>query len=204
MSHGHTTHRAARDHARVLRDQPLMVSSPQGRFHHEALLGDAAHVTLTSVEAYGEHLFYGFARGQTVHVSLGATGSFVQLSSPPPAPHDTTHLRLVGDTATLDVLAPATCALISAKDKLAILARLGPDPLRLDASPERFFAYAARSRHAVGTALRDQKVIAGVCELRGATVLHALGIQASTPLRAVSRELIEQLWHKLADSAAAA
>jgi len=204
MSQGHTTHRAARDHARALCDQQLRVSSPQGRFHYEALLGDAAHVTLTSVEAYGEHLFYRFERGKTVHVLLGPEGSFHQHTSPPPAPHLATRLRLLGDTVTLDVLAPSTCDLISDQGKQAMLARLGPDPLRVDASPAGFFAYAARSRMAIGAALRDQKVIAGVSEVQGAGVLHALGIKASTPLRAIPHALIEQLWQQLVDRSAAA
>jgi formamidopyrimidine-DNA glycosylase len=203
MSHGHTTHRAARDHAQALCAQPLLVSSPQGRFHYEALLGDAAHVTLSGVEAYGEHLFYRFARGQTVHVVLGPAGYFIQHPSPPPVPHEATRLRLLSDRFALDLLAPATCELVSDQDKQAMLARLGPDPLRGDASPERFFAYAVRSRNAVGVALQNQKVIAGVSAAEGAGVLHALGIEASTPLRTIPHELIEQLWQQLVERTAA-
>jgi len=202
MSDGPTTHRAARDHARALGGQKLLVSSPQGRFHYEALLGDASHVTLASVEAYGEHLFYAFEGGQTVHVKLGTASRFSQHASPPPAAHESTRWRLVGDSVTLDVEAPAACDLIGSQDRLTMLARLGPDPLRSDADPERFFAHAARSRCAVANALRDQKVIAGVSEVDGARVLQALGIKVSTPLRAIPRVSIEQLWSALVDGSA--
>lgn len=199
MSRAHGTQRTAREHALLLGGQALLVSSPQGRFHHEALLGDAPRATLLDVEAYGEHIFYAFARGQVVHVWLGATGRFCQHACPPPAPEATTRVRFVGDTATLDVLAPGLCDLIGEQDKRAIIARLGPDPRRVDASPDGFFAYAARSRVAVASALQNQKLIAGVSEVDGARVLHSLGIAGSTPLRAIPHESLAELWSRLAD-----
>ena len=42
-----------------------------------------------------------------------------------------------GDQLTLDLVGPTACALLSQKEHRALIARLGPDPLRADADPLR-------------------------------------------------------------------
>ena len=194
MPEGHTIHRAARDHERALGGQSLRVTSPQGRFDVAKLLGSADRVKLKRVEAYGKHLFYVFERARTVHVHLGLFGRFYRRKSPPPPPRESTRMRLVGDSVTIDLVGPTACELVSAKKKAEILARIGPDPLREDASPEPFYDYLARSKTPIGAALLDQGVISGVGNVYRAEVLHLLGIHPSTAARALSRSAAESMW----------
>jgi len=56
MPEGHTIHRIAVDHSKILRGKHVGVSSPQGRFEADAALVDG--VKLRHIEAYGKHLFY--------------------------------------------------------------------------------------------------------------------------------------------------
>lgn len=70
-------------------------------------------------------------------------------------------MRLVGATHWTDLRGPKVCELITEAGMAAIGARLGPDPLRRDADPDRAWARIARSRAALATLLMDQSVLAG-------------------------------------------
>ena len=194
MPEGHTIHRAARDHAKALAGLEVRVSSPQGRFDPAGLAAHDGVTTLVRIEAYGKHLFYVFARGHTVHVHLGLFGRFYRWKSPPPPPRASTRMRLQGDAITIDLVGPTACARVTAAQKRAILARIGPDPLRADALPEAFFDRVAQTRMPIGSALLDQSVVSGVGNVYRAEVLHLLGIHPSTPSRALSRDTTLAMW----------
>ena len=53
MPEGHTIHRIARDHGKLLVGRPVGVTSPQGRFAADAALVDGA--VLDRIEPYGKH-----------------------------------------------------------------------------------------------------------------------------------------------------
>lgn len=192
MPEGHTIHRAALDHARDLSDQHLHVSSPQGRVALEKLI--LRGTTLRRVEAYGKHLFYVFEGGTTIHVHLGLFGKFHRRVNPPPAPRDTTRLRLEGERVTLDLVGPTACALITRAEKTALLARIGPDPLRDDASPEPFYAKVAASKVPIGSLLLDQSVIAGIGNVYRAEILFLLGIDPRRAAHTLDRATVEAMW----------
>ena len=84
MPEGHTIHRAARDHQRILAGRSLRVSSPQGRFAAGAdhLDGRAC----LDVEAYGKHLVYRFDGESYLHVHLGLFGRIKKRKLPAPEP----------------------------------------------------------------------------------------------------------------------
>ena len=71
-------------------------------------------------------------------------------------------MRLLGELATVDLVGPNTCELLDHRGKAEVVARLGPDPLRPDADPERAWAALRRRRSTIGQALMDQSVLAGV------------------------------------------
>jgi formamidopyrimidine-DNA glycosylase len=77
---GHTLHRLALDHTRLLGGEELWVSSPQGRFADAAARVDGQK--LNRVTAYGKHLFYEWATGDVVHVHLGLFGKFFTHPTP--------------------------------------------------------------------------------------------------------------------------
>jgi endonuclease VIII len=194
MPEGHTIHRAAIDHAAALGGRALRVSSPQGRFDVAALLGHGERITLRRVDAYGKHLFYVFERGRTVHVHLGLFGKFRRSPSPPPPPTGAVRMRLEGPDVTIDLRGPTACEVVTSTEKRALLARLGPDPIREDADPAPFFAYLARSKVAIGVALMDQSVIAGVGNVYRAEVLHLMQLHPLVPACSVSPTTAREMW----------
>jgi formamidopyrimidine-DNA glycosylase len=197
MPEGHTIHRAARDHHEALAGRAVVVTSPQGRADLRALAGAERGVVLRRVEAHGKHLFYVFERGRTVHVHLGLFGKFRRYASPPPPPGATVRLRLEGPDVSFDLRGPTACALVSRGEKAALLARLGPDPIRDDADPAPFFEYLGRSKVPIGAALMDQSVIAGVGNVYRAEVLHLLRLHPLIPSRDVPLATARTMWTTL-------
>lgn len=198
MPEGHTIHRAARDQQRDLGGQLLRVTSPQGRVDLAKLVDTSGNAVLRKIEAYGKHLFYHFDRGRIVHVHLGLFGRFHRRKSPAPAPRETTRMRLEGTAVTIDLVGPTACDLVSAKEKAAILDRLGPDPLRDDADPAPFVAYLGTSKSPIGAVLLDQSVIAGVGNVYRAEVLHILKLHPLTPARAIPAATRRAMWKLIA------
>ena len=191
------THRAARDHEALFKDQMLRVSSPQGRFEIDELVNSGGHARLQRVEAYGKHLFYFFEPERIVHVHLGLFGKFFRRKTPAPAPKSTTRMRLEGDDDTVDLIGPTACEVITAEEMYAITQRLGPDPLRADANPREFYIYVSKAKTPIGAILMDQSRICGVGNVYRAEVLHLLRIHPQTPGTDVPKEKVKALWRLL-------
>ena len=195
MPEGHTLHRLAKDHRRLLAGAPVAASSPQGRFADAAARIDGR--VLVDDEAHGKHLFYDFGDGDLVHVHLGLFGKFFDHPTPAPAPRDTVRLRLAGAKRTIDLIGATECALIDPSGRERILDRLGPDPLRRDAEPEQAWAKLSRRRSPVGQALMDQAVLSGVGNVYRAEILHVLGVHPELPANELRRDQFEELWSTL-------
>ena len=196
MPEGHTIHRLARDHAAWFAGRTVQVSSPQGRFHDGAALLDGEDLEAT--DAHGKHLFHRYAGGRTVHVHLGLFGRFLTHTAPtPPAPRDTVRYRVVGEGRTIDLVGATTCDLLGPDEVAAITARLGPDPLRDGADPDRAWAVVQRRRTPIGRALMDQTVIAGVGNVYRAEVLFVHGIHPEVAADQVTRREWEAIWGTL-------
>ncbi|WP_024875902.1 Fpg/Nei family DNA glycosylase [Saccharomonospora piscinae] len=195
MPEGHTLHRLARLHQRRYAGTPVRVSSPQGRFSAEAaaLTGQV----LTSVEAHGKHLFHRYGPHGTVHVHLGLYGMFTEGVLPVAEPVGQVRMRLVGGTHFTDLRGPTRCELLSAPEVEALVGRLGPDPLRSDADPDRAWRRVCRSRASVATLLMDQSVVAGVGNVYRAEVLYRQRVPPATPGRSLSRERWDAIWADL-------
>lgn len=191
MPEGHTIHRAARRQAELLCGAPVAAGSPQGRFADGARHLDGR--TLHAVDAVGKHLLYRFDDA-VLHVHLGLFGRFDTHRAAPPAPRGAVRLRLEGHGGTVDLRGPTACELIDPPDEERLLARLGPDPLRADADPDRAWHRIHRSRRAIGALLMDQSVLAGVGNVFRAEALHVEGIHPSREGRSLSREEFDRLW----------
>ena len=93
MPEGHTIHRIARDHGKLLSGRTIRVSSPQGRFAGDAARIDGA--TLERIHPYGKHLFYDWSTGEIGHVHLGLFGKYrVQQTDESPDPIGEVRMRL--------------------------------------------------------------------------------------------------------------
>jgi endonuclease-8 len=189
---GHTVHRLARDHRADLAGRVVRASSPQGRFAEGAARIDGT--VAERFEAWGKHELGWFAGGEVLHVHLGLIGKWARQPSPPAEPVGQVRLRLEGEGATWDLAGPATCALVTPEEARAVVARLGPDPLRRDADPERFVDRVLRSPTPIGALLLDQGVIAGVGNVYRAEVLWELGIDPRRPGRSLDRETLLAMW----------
>ena len=199
MPEGHTIHRLARDHRPLLVGRPVSAASPQGRFATgaEMLTGRVVE----EVEPYGKHLFYVFAGDVLLHVHLGLYGSFSRGTGPAPAPRGALRLRMVVDDGAdgtwIDLRGPTACELFTPADQDAVLARLGPDPLRKDADPTPAWRRLSRSRTVVGALLMDQSVLAGVGNVYRAEVLYRAGLSPFRPGREVPQDVFDGMWQDL-------
>ena len=195
MPEGHTIHRLARDHTPLLLGRPVTAASPQGRFATGAELLTGRVVE--RIEPYGKHLFYRFESDVLLHVHLGLYGAWTGGTGPAPEPRGALRLRLVAGETYLDLRGPTACEIFSPADRDAVVARLGPDPLRRGASPERAWQRVSASRTAVGALLMDQSVLAGVGNVYRAEVLYRAGLSPFAPGREVSQPVCDGIWADL-------
>jgi len=191
---GHTIHRLAREHRALLVGRTVRVSSPQGRFAAGAALLDGREVT--RVEPYGKHLWYHFA-GRLLHVHLGLYGKWAAGPPPAPEPRGALRVRLTTEQAYLDLRGPTACEVVLPAERRAVLARLGPDPLRADADGGAAYARLSRSRALVGQLLMDQTVLAGVGNVYRAELLYRASLSPFTPGRDVPEARWDAMWQDL-------
>ncbi len=197
MPEGHTLHRLATLHRRRYVGRPVSVSSPQGRFTTDAELIDGR--VLEAAEAYGKHLFHHYGPDLVVHVHLGLYGRFSDERLPTEEPRGQVRMRMIGETHYADLRGPTACALLTDPEAEAIRARLGADPLRDDADPDRAWTRISRSAAPLATLLMDQSVIAGVGNVYRAEVLFRLGLDPQLPGRALRREQWDAIWADLVE-----
>jgi formamidopyrimidine-DNA glycosylase len=196
---GHTLFRLAREQSQLFAGRPVHVSSPQGRFAAGAALLDGR--VLEQVFSYGKHLFAGFG-ADMLHVHLGLYGSFVGGAGAPPPARGALRMRWVGGGpdgtgAWSDLRGPTACEVLAAPEVDAILARLGPDPLRPRADGGLVHRRIAGSRTAIGALLMDQSVLAGVGNVYRAELLFRHGVSPFRPGRAVDAGLWARMWTDL-------
>ncbi|GLW11210.1 endonuclease VIII [Microtetraspora sp. NBRC 13810] len=193
MPEGHTIHRLAAEFRARFAGRGVRVSSPQGKFGAAAALLDRS--VLTDADAYGKHLFLHFGSGpgtRMVRVHLGLFGRLDFARTPN---DDTVRLRINHRARIADLRGPTACELL--EERASILSRLGPDPLRADADPDRAFQRIRRSRQPIAALLMDQKVIAGVGNVYRAEVLFRHRMSPEKSGQSVTRAEWELIWADL-------
>ena len=111
-----------------------------------------------------------------------------------PAPRGAVRLRLATATHTADLSGPTACELLSAAEKRAAEAKLGPDPLRPGARPGKAWAAIHASRTAIGQLLMQQTIVAGIGNIYRAELLFRAGIDPHKPGRDLTRPQWDALW----------
>lgn len=197
MPEGHTLHRLARLHQRRFGGAPVEASSPQGRFTSGAALIDG--LVLEKAEAWGKHLLHRYESDLIVHIHLGLYGKFTEKAVPLDDPVGAVRLRMVGEKYGVDLRGPTACEIYTEEQVDALVARLGPDPLRKDADPDAAWARISKSRTAIGTLLMDQKVLAGVGNVYRAEILFRHEINPMRPGKDLDRAEWDAIWFDLVD-----
>jgi endonuclease-8 len=199
---GHTLHRLAGELRTAFGGRTVGASSPQGRFLDGAARIDGAR--FLGAEAVGKHLLVELRRSRalvTLHVHLGLYGGFtvqaLARGERPPAPVGQVRLRLSAVGAFADLRGPTACELLDGDQVEALLARLGPDPLRSDADERAAWDIVSRSGSSIAVLLMRQDVVAGVGNVYRAEVLFRQGIDPMTPGRDLDRTTWRKIWRDL-------
>ena len=214
MPEGHSIHRIARHFDEVFVNQHLTLTSPQGRFRQGAKLL-SGHRAVAS-EAYGKHWFLYFDNELVLNVHLGMYGAWTfggqqrssigaprkigeqedhreaahELTEPRP----TTRVRIIGEHSWADLVGASVCRTLTMAEAQEVIDSIGPDPLREDADPQRFFDVAAKTRRRIGAILMDQKTIGGIGNIYRAEGLFRLDLNPHTPANTLPRDIHEAIW----------
>ncbi|MEY4409296.1 MAG: hypothetical protein RLZZ138_547 [Actinomycetota bacterium] len=195
MPEGHNVHRTAGEFRKRFQGKAIDVSSPQGRFTDAGFISGSK---LVSATAWGKQLFLDF-EAATLRIHLGIYGKwrFESFEDQPPEPTGAVRARFLADSMLADLRGPTACELVSQEQLQALQHRLGPDPLRPDASgseSRRFVERVKKSTTAIGILLMNQEVLAGVGNVYRAELLFRAGINPHTPGKLLSEEQIAGLW----------
>ncbi len=191
MPEGHTIHRVAGQHRTRFVGRATSVTSPQGRFLEADRLDGRE---LKAVEAYGKHLLYEFDGRRYVHVHLGLFGKIRTLPQPAPPAGPTVRMRLAADDWYSDLVGPTRCRLIDGDQRVMLLARLGPDPLRRGSAPDLAFSRITKSRQPIAALLMDQSVVAGIGNVYRAELLFRAELDPYRPGKDVSHDKWTSIW----------
>lgn len=180
----------------------MRVSSPQGKFAAGAAQVDGQ--LLTRAEAWGKHLLHHYDSGLVVHVHLGLYGKFYDSELPMGEPVGQVRMRMLGAPDGqpgfgTDLRGPTACEVLLPPEVSALTDRLGPDPLRRGADPERAWARIHRSQRPIGALLMDQKVVAGVGNVYRAEVLFRHNVSPYRPGRSLTRAEWDAVWLDLVE-----
>ena len=210
MPEGHVIHRLAAELDLAFAGRAVAVSSPQGRFAEASALLDGT--VFRTAEAFGKHLILDFSPltvpeelvsaaserhegpGPFVHIHLGLIGKLRWVRPRTVEGGDTLRLRIETDEHAAELRGPQACALVGREDIAALVAALGPDPLRADADSERAWRRVHRSDRTIASLLMDQRVAAGVGNIYRAEVLYRQRIHPDTPGSALSRRAWNRIW----------
>jgi|TARA_B110000305_G_C19303774_1_gene570455 endonuclease-8 len=193
MPEGHTIHRAAHDHRKLFVGFNIAVSSPQGRFNIGAKSINKQQCV--AVEAFGKHLLYEFKNNQSLHIHLGLFGRIKRRKLPDEEVKGEVRVRLVGKTHLIDINGPTICEILNEQAKRKLIGRIGPDLLRKDADPIKFFERISRSRAKIGTLLMDQSVVAGIGNIYRTELLWRQCVHPNKRGQELDRSQLENLWN---------
>ncbi|TIC80733.1 DNA-formamidopyrimidine glycosylase family protein [Nocardioides sp. GY 10127] len=205
MPEGHTLHRLALDLTDAFAGRTVAASSPQGRFEDGAGLLDGR--VLVGADAWGKHLFCSFEGTELrLHVHLGLYGKLaIRHADDLPGPVGQVRLRLVagpsadGVLTWADLRGATACELLTPEEHASLVARLGPDPLREDAEPERAWDRIGRSRTSIAALLMQQDVVAGIGNVYRAELLFRHRIDPFREGRSLRPGRWSEMWGDLVD-----
>lgn len=115
----------------------------------------------------------------------------------PAAPRGQVRVRIVGDHGVADLAGPTRCEVLDDGARRAVVAKLGPDPLRPDPDGEAEAAFVAAvraSRTVIGVQLMDQSVLAGVGNIYRAELLYRARVHPNRPGSSLAARTLRGIW----------
>ncbi|KAH8048193.1 hypothetical protein JL720_15906 [Aureococcus anophagefferens] len=141
------------------------------------------------IEAVGKNLFAWFGSGADevcVHVHFGMAGNWAVFDAGEPETTATTRPAGHGVVSHLSAMTVAH----GTRDGLYAEKRrkLGEDPLRDDADPERLWGKVAASKKSIGALVMDQSCFTGPGNIYRAEILFKAGVHPDRPGNSLSRD----------------
>jgi endonuclease-8 len=196
MPEGDTIHYAANRIRPLLAGRvPEEIRTPQARHSHDRWPERLAGLEVSSVDAYGKHLFLRFQGGLTLHSHLRMSGAWKVYGDGQRwrrAPKRAWLVIRVGTSEVVQFDGPVLELMSDRRIRNEpALRRLGPDVLGEDFEPAGFLRRLRDDdpRRAVGDALLDQRNLAGIGNLWKAESCFAAGV---SPWRALGELSDEQ------------
>ena len=200
MVEGHSVHRVATMHRNRLIGKIFTAVSPNGRFTDgaKAINGKKFY----RIEAVGKNLFAFFGDESdpvVVHVHFGMAGNWAVYEStkddPPPEPTPTNRLRLEckvsGIVADLSAMTVQHGEITLYEEKRA---KLGEDPLRHDADPERLWGRVEKSKKSIGALIMDQSYFTGPGNIYRAEILFKARVHPNRLGSQLEKEEFDLIW----------
>lgn len=161
-------------------------TNQRGTVIDDAIMDAAGENSLSSI---------GAPRRARVRMSEQTTGLDEQTEWPPPVV-GAVRLRLLTETTCADLRGPTACVLQTPDEIVAVIAKLGPDPLVDDVAEgeERFTATVRKKPTAIGLLLMDQAVVSGIGNVYRAELLFRARQNPHTPGREVPEEVVRGIW----------
>ncbi len=201
MPEGHTLRRLAQALDAAFAGTTPVATSPQGRFTEGAALLNGRAVVAAS--AWGKHLFVEFQGEQWLNVHLGLIGKFSVESYAPyagaPPVWGQVRLRLLTADHVADLRGAAVCQVVSPEEVDAIVARLGPDPLRAEQDPDRAWARITKSGRPIAELVMDQSILAGVGNVYRCEVLYRNRVDPFRPGTEIRTRTWQAIWSDLVE-----
>ncbi|HVI37737.1 MAG TPA: DNA-formamidopyrimidine glycosylase family protein [Gaiellales bacterium] len=192
MPEGDTIHHAANRIRPVLEGHvPDELATPHPRFARDRWPERLAGQAVTSVDAYGKHLFLRFDGGLVIHSHLRMTGKWSVRDAAEPRPPRTWLMLRRDDRQVLQINGPVLELMTAARARTdQRIAGLGPDILApvLDEAAVLRRLRADDPTRPIGDALIDQRTIAGIGNLWKAEGCFAAGVDPWRRAGAVSDE----------------
>ena len=196
MPEGHTLHRVAAELRDRVAGRIVTSSSPQGQFSLGAARVDGHR--LVDADAWGKHVLVRFdGVAEQVHVHLGLFGRWTVTVAEDVVVIGEVRWRLRAESVVFELRGPTACELLAPREVAALLARIGPDPLRDDADPDEAWHRISASRAPLATLLMDQAVVAGIGNVYRAEVLFRHRLPPDLPGRDLDRSTWEAIWADL-------
>jgi len=206
MVEGHSVHRVASMHRKRLVGKSFFAWSPNGRFTEGANVINGK--VFSRIEAVGKNLFAFFDNDEmkeakeksvVMHVHFGMAGNWaVYTNDDAPEPSKTNRLRLEcpGIVADLSAMTVRHGGMEMYHEKRL---KLGEDPLREDADPERLWIRVQKSSKSIGALIMDQSYFTGPGNIYRAEICFKAGIHPNRVGKTLLRQEYDMVWYHTKD-----